>query len=165
MGAGILPVAKIKNKLYFLFAVEVSDNKWSDFGGKSEKNETTYNTAIREGYEETNGFFGSKSNLKLIVDNNFLYKIQKNNNSYTSYLFHIFYDKNLPFFFNNNSKFMNDNFKHLINKNGFFEKKMVSWFSIEEIKNKKHIFRHFYREIVDLILDNEENIKNRIVKI
>ena len=35
MGAGILPVAKIKNKLYFLFAVEVSDNKWSDFGGKS----------------------------------------------------------------------------------------------------------------------------------
>ena len=122
MGAGILPVAKIKNKLYFLFAVEVSDNKWSDFGGKSEKNETTYNTAIREGYEET-------------------------------------------FFFNNNSKFMNDNFKHLINKNGFFEKKMVSWFSIEEIKNKKHIFRHFYREIVDLILDNEENIKNRIVKI
>ena len=52
MGAGILPVAKFKNKIYFLFASELSDNKWSDFGGKQEKNETIYNTAIREGYEE-----------------------------------------------------------------------------------------------------------------
>ena len=34
MGAGILPVAKYANKLYFLLALEVCDKKWSDFGGK-----------------------------------------------------------------------------------------------------------------------------------
>ena len=163
MGAGILPVAKFKNKIYFLFASELSDNKWSDFGGKQEKNETIYNTAIREGYEETNGFFGSKSKLKLLVDNNFLFKLQKSNLSYTTYMFNTYYDKNLPNYFNNNSKFMNDNFQHLINKNGFFEKKITKWFTFEDIKIKKYIFRNFYKEVIDLIIDNEEIIKNSLI--
>ena len=74
MGAGILPIAKHANKLYFLLALEVSDKKWSDFGGKSNKNESIYETAIREGYEETNGFFGNKREFKKLVDNNYVLK-------------------------------------------------------------------------------------------
>ena len=67
--AGVLPYAKqiVNNKtnLYFLFARETLDIKsksnskgfWSDFGGSKEKKETPIETAIREGYEETSGFF------------------------------------------------------------------------------------------------------------
>ena len=40
MGAGILPIVRHNNKLYFLFGREYnykSNNKWSDFGGRAEK--------------------------------------------------------------------------------------------------------------------------------
>lgn len=161
MGAGILPVAKHANKLYFLLALEVFENKWSDFGGKANKNESRYETAIREGYEETNGFFGRKSEFKELVDNNYLLKINKFNNSYTTYLINIPYDKNLPFYFNNNAKFINEHFKELIDKNGFFEKKLIKWFSLNELKTNKN-YRIFYKEIIDIIIDNYELIKKII---
>ena len=161
MGAGILPVAKHANKLYFLLALEVFENKWSDFGGKANKNETRYETAIREGYEETNGFFGRKKEFKELVDNNYLFKIDKYNNSYTTYLINIPYDKKLPFYFNNNAKFMNEHFKELIDKNGFFEKKLIKWFSLNELKANKN-YRIFYKEIIDIIIDNYDLIKKNI---
>ena len=158
MGAGILPVAKYRNKLYFLLASEVSDKKYSDFGGKSHKNESRYETAIREAYEEINGFFGNKNEFKKLVDNNYLLKIDKYDNTYTSYLIKINYDYNLPLYFNNNSKFMQDNFKELIDKNGFFEKRNIKWFSIDELKKLKNV-RNFYIEIIELLIDNENIIK------
>lgn len=158
MGAGILPVAKYANKLYFLLALEVCDKKWSDFGGKSNKNETKYDTAIREGYEEINGFFGDINEFKKLVDTNLLLKIDKYNNTYSSYLIKIPFDINLPYYYNNNAKFINDNFKGLVNKNGFFEKKKIKWFSVNELKNHKN-FRFFYKEIIDILVDNEKMIK------
>lgn len=157
MGAGILPVAKHANKLYFLLALDIFNNKWSDFGGKAIKNETIYDTAIREGYEEINGFFGNMNEFKKLVNNNLILKINKIDNSYTSYLVEIPYDNNLPYYFNNNSKFINNNFKELVNKNGFFEKKEIKWFSINELKNNKY-YRIFYKEIINIIIDNEKYI-------
>lgn len=161
MGAGILPIAINGNKLYFLLALEVSDKKWSDFGGKSNKNESKYETAIREGYEEINGFFGHKNEFKKLVDKNLILKINNYNNSYTSYAIKIEYDKKLPFYFNNNAKFINQNFKELIDNNGFFEKKIMKWFTINELKNCKS-FRNFYKEIVNMLINNENSIKNLI---
>ena len=159
MGAGILPVAIYRNNIYLLLSMEIINNKWSDFGGKQEKNESQYETALREGYEESNGFFGTINNLNHLIKNNLIIEIEKKDNSYKSYLFKIEFDKNLPIYFNNNSKFINKNFENLVDKRGFFEKKMIKWFTINEIKNKKYILRSFYKEIIDLIIDNEEKIK------
>ena len=64
MGAGIVPVAIFKGTLVFLFGKESYDNKWGEFGGSSEKNEEKFATAIREGYEELDGFFGTQQQLK-----------------------------------------------------------------------------------------------------
>lgn len=158
MGSGILLVAKHMNKLYFLLALEVFNESWSDFGGKPNNHESRYETAIREGYEETNGFFGDKNEFKKLVDSNFLLKIDKINKSYTSYLIQIPYDINLPYYYNNNAKFINDNFIELIDKNGFFEKKMVKWFTIDELKNLKNC-RTFYKEIIDILINHQELIK------
>ena len=57
MGAGILPICVKSSSISVLLGQERFDSKWSDFGGKQEKNETKYETAVREGYEESNGFF------------------------------------------------------------------------------------------------------------
>ena len=57
MGAGILPVSLYKNKLYFLFGQEEQEHKWSDFGGGCNTDETPLQTALREGYEELNGYY------------------------------------------------------------------------------------------------------------
>ena len=67
----------------------------------------------------------------------------------------------MPFYFNNNAKFINDNFKELIDKNGFFEKKIVKWFSINELKNNRN-YRIFYKEIIDILIDNYILIKKLI---
>ena len=64
MGAGILPVSLHKNNLYFLFGLEENEKKWGDFGGSKEDNESKMETAVREGYEELNGFLGNKTDKK-----------------------------------------------------------------------------------------------------
>ena len=68
MGAGILPFTIYKGRVMFLFGRENKDktedsNKkelWSDFGGSKEGLESYFDTAVREGFEESSGFFGDK---------------------------------------------------------------------------------------------------------
>ena len=63
MGAGLLPVAIYKNMLIFLMGKERNSMLWCDFGGSKEKGETYFQTALREGYEESDKIIGSKNNL------------------------------------------------------------------------------------------------------
>ena len=163
MGAGILPIAKYNNKLYFLFGME-SCNKggWSDFGGKTEKNEKPLETALREGYEELNGFLGNYNELKKLVTNNFVLEINKRDNNYSSFLFLVDYDANICKYFNNNFNLIKDKLPHLIDKNGLFEKSKIEWFTISDLKRDKKKFRYFYQEIINIIINNEDFIKNCI---
>ena len=70
MGAGILPLSVFRSSVFILLGQERHNNLWSDFGGTSLKGETIYQTAIREGYEETNGFLGEKYEMYNYVKNN-----------------------------------------------------------------------------------------------
>ena len=56
MGAGILPVALHKGVLFLLMGQERKNGLWCDFGGTPNKKEKPFETAIREGGEELNGF-------------------------------------------------------------------------------------------------------------
>ena len=125
MGAVILPTTIYKNKLYFLFGKENKNEKsapgFSDFGGGTDNNETFLQTAIREGCEELTGFLGSNIDLKKRLKKNGTYKIDYKSelNNKTTYRMHIFpleYDEKLPFYYNNNQKFIQ---KHLDNKDYF----------------------------------------------
>ncbi len=65
MGAGVLPIAIHKKKIYLLFSrEEINSNDdaglWSDFGGSKDRKETYKQTAIRECHEEANGILGTK---------------------------------------------------------------------------------------------------------
>lgn len=145
MGGGILPVAIVKGKLYFLFSREWNKSKddpgkWSDFGGSREKNETYKQTAVREGYEESSGFLGSKKNIKSLVENNLITSITFN--GYTTYIVLIKYDKTLP---NRFRKKFTDTLKSkpslVTNHNGLYEKDMAKWYSYDDMKKKFTSFR------------------------
>lgn len=159
MGGGILPVAKHNGKIYFLFGLEEDGKLWSDFGGSSDKNESPYQTAIREGYEELNGFLGSKSNLQKSVSKNIILKLKFD--QYTTFLFKTLYDESLPQYFNAHHKFLKTNLPQIINKKGYYEKCCIQWMTLREIKENKYKFRTFYQAIIDFILHNEQDISNK----
>ena len=171
MGAGILPVALHNNKLYFLFGKETFNSSspgWSDFGGSKENDESPKTTALREGYEESCGFFGSKSQIKKLIKEKLILEIENTNKGgyYKVYLFKYHYDDNLPNYFNNNFKFIKSNLKSLVDShNGYFEKSEIKWFTKDELIENKKIFRHFYKEILQQILDNYDILLNNIKKI
>jgi 8-oxo-dGTP pyrophosphatase MutT (NUDIX family) len=167
VAASILPVAIHKGKLYFLFGkenqMEDSARGFSDFGGGLEDDETIMETALREGSEELSGFLGDSKAIKALMQGG-VYKI-----SHGDYHIHIFlmkYDENLPCYFTNHHRFVWDRMdKNVLNDSKYFEKQEIRWFSIEDMKKGRKMFRGFYREIVDHILSDMSNIKSFVKKV
>uniref|UniRef100_A0A6C0DTV2 Uncharacterized protein n=1 Tax=viral metagenome TaxID=1070528 RepID=A0A6C0DTV2_9ZZZZ len=172
MGAGILPTTIHKNKLYFLFGKE---NKYedtapgfSDFGGGSDDNETYIQTAIREGGEELTGFLGSDTDLKKMLERHGTYNIDNKsgkNKIYRVHLFPMIYDEKLPFYYNNNQRFLQKRLEpEVIKKTKIFEKEEIRWICIDELKDMKSQFRFFFPPIIDKIYHEREQIKKFIMK-
>ena len=163
MGAGILPVTFIKGTIYLLLGKEYKMNYWCDFGGSSYNYEPTFETAIREGYEELDGFLGNKDELKNLVTNNLLKKIEIDR--YTTYVFFVDYEKiiTLPYYFNNHRKFIEREINYK-KKEGMFEKSKIKLFSKSELIQNDDFIRPFYREVLDELLKCENQIikKNRM---
>lgn len=157
MGGGILPMAIYKGKIYFLFSREYWNDKkvkggnWSDFGGSRENHETYEQTAIREGWEESSGFFGNKRDIKNLIKNETISQITAG--GYRTYIVLIKYDKNLP------KKFRDDFLKVKMSDpeivedhNGLYEKDMLRWISYDDLSKNMKIFRFWYKKIVKLIM-------------
>ena len=168
VAASILPVTIHNGNIYFLFGkeneMEDSSKGFSDFGGKVENGESIINTAFREGSEELCGFLGDSKDIKqLIKKQGGIYKLSHNN--YHVHIFFMNYDENLPNYFTNNHRFLwNHMDKNLLNNSKFFEKQEIKWFSINELRTKKHEFRSFYIEIIDLFLKDIKRITEFINK-
>jgi hypothetical protein len=66
------------------------------------------------------------------------------------------YDEQLPFYYNNNQRFLQKKLDpNVIKKSKIFEKAEIRWFSIDEIKKRHVPFRSYYYNIADLIIKNE----------
>ena len=171
MGGSILPVTIHNNKIYFLFGRErdIDENPgWSDFGGGSDKGETLFQTAIREGGEEMTGFLGSSADIKKLLNKYGTYNIDYKSEGYTTYRCHIFpmnYDDKLPFYYNNNQQFLQKRLdQKVIRDTKIFEKTQIKWFAFDEIKKDIKQFRSFYQNIVHLILGNKSAIEGFVNK-
>lgn len=162
VGGGVLPVALYKGQLLFLFGEECEEHKWIDFGGGSKPGETLMQNVTRECCEELDGFLGSPNEIKHLIKNNLLVKLSLE--TYTSFLVYLPYEANLPFYFNQHHKFIKSHLPHLICKNGLFEKRQIKWMTIEEIMQKRGHFRHYYREMLDQIIDHENFLKAEIMQ-
>jgi hypothetical protein len=166
MGGSILPATVHNNKVYLLFGKErdIDENPgWSDFGGGTEKGESFIETACREGSEELTGFLGDANDIKKLLNKFGTVNIDYKSKGYTTYRCHIFpmtYDDTLPYYFNNNQRFLQKKLDpKVIRDTKIFEKTQIKWFSLDEIKKNKKQFRSFYQNIVNLILDDRSNIE------
>ena len=171
MGGSVLP-ATIDDKgvLRFLFGKErdIDENPgWSDFGGGTEDGESYMSTAIREGGEELTGFLGDSKDIKKLLTRFGTYNVTyPGSNGHGGYRVHIFpmkYDEYLPYYYNNNQRFIQKKLDpKVIRDTKIFEKQEIKWWSIEEIKKGKKQFRSFYQNIVDMILADSNKIENFI---
>lgn len=166
MGGSILPVTIHNNQIYFLFGKErdIDENPgWSDFGGGTDKGETFFQTAIREGSEELTGFLGNSSDIKRLLKKYGTYNIDFKSQGHTTYRCHIFpinYDDKLPFYYNNNQQFLQEKLDpEIIRNSKIFEKTQIKWFSFDEIQKHHNEFRSFYQNIVVKILQHKSEIE------
>ena len=156
MGGGILPAAIHKGKLYFLFSREYIHSKddggmWSDFGGSKDHNETFEQTALREGWEESSGILGTKSQIRDLMK----YKTLKTitTRGYRVYIVLINYNKNLPKQFRKDFLKVEKNNPELIHKkNGLYEKDMLKWIEYSKLRSHYKLFRIWYRSFIKEIL-------------
>jgi len=167
MGASILPVTIYKGKLFFLFGKERPDDDnpgWSDFGGGTDDKESYIQTAVREGGEELTGFLGSDKDVKQLLTRFGTFNVDYKSNVYGIYRVHMFpmeYDPLLPFYYNNNQRFLQERLDpKIIKDTKIFEKQQIKWICVDDIvkMKKKKEFRSFYQNIIDLILAQRAEI-------
>lgn len=161
MGGGLLPVTEHNGKIYFLLGREHDEKQWSDFGGGREGNESHYETALREGCEELNGFFGCKTKLKKLVNQNMIVEINKN--GFSSFIFYVPYDPYLPEYFNNNFTLMKNKFPQHIGKHGMFEKDKIGWFTSSAANRLMPKVRPFYKVVLREVLKHKHVIKKILI--
>ena len=170
MGAGILPTTIHKNKLYFLFGKESKYEDtapgFSDFGGGTDNNESFLDTAIREGGEELTGFLGNVNDVKNLLTKHGTITIDHKSEGHDTYRTHIFpfvYDEYLPYYYNNNQKFLQ---KHLppnvFKTTKIFEKWEIRWICIDDLKKMLPQFRFWYKNIVNQIILKKDEIQKFI---
>ena len=153
MGGGILPIAKKDNCYYVLLSRESVDidwkdaGKWSDFGGSKENNETEYETAIREGAEETCGLYGNKLNIKNMIDNYTEYIVHLN--KYSTYLVRVKYNPMLPYRFNKIYRNALKNTPKLVyEQNGLYEKDKIRWVNVNDLKSFSKHARFWFKPVM-----------------
>lgn len=168
VASAFLPIAIYKGKLFFLFGKECNSDSapgYSDFGGGVEPNETNlYKAGLREFAEETTGFFGNEKELeKMIKKNGGVYKMK--HDTYHIHIFKMDYDENVCEYYNNNHKFIYEKLDHkYLKSTKIFEKIRIDWMTLEEMKSRRGEFRSFYKEILDGIIGDIQNIKSFINK-
>ena len=167
MGASILPITVHNGKILLLFGKErdIDENPgWSDFGGGTDKGESFLQTAVREGSEEMTGFLGSSDDIKRLLNRFGTFNLDfKSENGYGTYRCHIFpmeYDDYLPHYYNNNQRFLQKRLPaSSIRDTKIFEKTQIKWFDINELAKRRGEFRSFYRNIIDLIIENKTELE------
>jgi 8-oxo-dGTP pyrophosphatase MutT (NUDIX family) len=172
MGAGILPTTIHNGKLYFLFGkegkYEDSAPGFSDFGGGTDNGETFLETAVREAGEEFTGFLGNDNDIRKILRKYGTYNIDHKTDGHKTYRMHIFpfeYNTWLPHYYNNNQRFLQKRLPPKVFKTTkIFEKAEIKWVSVDELKQMRSQFRSYFQNIVDMMLNQQESIKQFIEK-
>jgi hypothetical protein len=172
MGAGILPTTIHNGKLYFLFGkegkYEDSADGFSDFGGGTDSCESFLETAIREAGEEFTGFLGNDTDIRKMLRRHGTYNIDYKTDGYETYRMHIFpfeYNHWLPHYYNNNQQFLQKRLSPKIFKTTkIFEKAEIRWVPITDLKRMRPQFRCYFKNIVDMMLTQQDSIKSFIEK-
>jgi len=166
MGGGILPATLHNNKVYFLFGKEnryADTPGWSDFGGGTENSEDHMTTAVREAQEELTGFLGGDKEITALLQKYGTFDIT--NKGYRMHIFPMKYDALLPFYYNNNQRFLQHKLDpNVIKHTKIFEKAEIRWICIDELDELKSTFRSYFQETVNLILKDKKAVESFVKK-
>jgi hypothetical protein len=164
MGAGILPVSMHKGKLHFLFGKEnkyADTPGWSDFGGGTDAGENPLKTAIRESGEELTGFLGDDIGERIKRKHLLIKNDYDGYKTYHMYVVPIKHDDLLPYYYNNNQRFLQKRLpKGLIKKSKIFEKSEIKWVCVDDLKKMAPQFRKYFKEIIVKILERKCDIES-----
>ena len=155
--AGITPIAVYNKQLYVLLGREAKDRdkgKYDAFGGgRNKKDKAPKDTAVRECYEESMGFFGSQfyiqKNAKILMpelDTDFILKIE-----YSPYI--------IPKLFNDVYKYMKSGV--IKTKKGYLEKDHIRWFPVNKKQNVNN-FRSHFKKMFKYMIENQDDIVKRL---
>jgi hypothetical protein len=154
LGAGITPIAIYKGKLYVLLGREASGKdkgKYSDFaGGVEPGDKSPKETALREAYEESMCFLGTKTEMKKKMK-----RITPDNA--TTFVLFIQYNENLPKLFENVYKYIKLCGGNI--KKGYLEKDTVKWFPVKQSQPRGQ-FRNFFQGIYKILLKHKSMYKH-----
>jgi len=170
MGAGILPTTIHNGKLYFLFGKESkyedSAPGFSDFGGGTDNTESFLETAVREAGEEFTGFLGNDNDIRKMLHKCGTYNIDHKTDGHKTYRMHIFpfeYNEWLPYYYNNNQRFLQKRLPPKVFKTTkIFEKAEIRWIPIDDLQKMRPQFRSYFQNIIDMILNQKDSIKKFI---
>ena len=162
MGGGILPIARKDGYYYVLMARESLDikwrdaGKWSDFGGSREGSESQYDTALREGTEETAGLFGNIQDIELLMKYNCIDRITIPN--YSTYLIETDFNTMLPYWFNKKYRYILKTKPNLVHeRNGLYEKDKLRWIKVNNLMPfMKHV-RFWFKPLLLKIYNKYKN--------
>ena len=172
MGAGILPTTIHNGKLYFLFGkegkYEDSAPGFSDFGGGTDNSESFLETAIREAGEEFTGFLGNDADIRKMLRAHGTYTIDHKTDGHQTYRMHIFpfeYNHWLPYYYNNNQRFLQKRLPaNVFKTTKIFEKAEIRWVCVDDLKKMRPQFRSYFQNVVDMMLNQKASIKSFIEK-
>ncbi len=135
-GAGILFLAPNKhNQWHALLGKDIGAQKWSDFGGGKEGTENPHQTAAREAYEETFGFFGPLATYMNMIKGSSVIN-SRNEHNYHMFvvkLDHVFSVKNT----NNILQFLKTCSTNACRPSGSWEMDEMAWFPLESLRGMK----------------------------
>lgn len=131
--AGVLPMYNNRMLLGF------ENNEWSPFAGMSERNETPYQTACREAYEESCMLLhpSNYKNTKCMVDITSRFE-------YYLFIIELKQDIDLNAFYENLNKVTDKHYK---------EKTEIKWFSIDELNSLplRPVFKKSIPELLTIL--------------
>ena len=164
MGAGILPVSLHNGKLHFLFGKEnkyADTPGWSDFGGGTDAGETPIETVIREAQEEMTGFLGGDREIRALLRRG-TYKMKFGD--YTMFICPIEYNGWLPFYYNNNQRFLQKMLDPaVIRDTKIFEKSEIKWVSESGLRALRPQCRSYFRDTIGLLETEMQEIRRVVV--
>jgi len=164
MGAGILPVSLHNGKLHFLFGKEnkyADTPGWSDFGGGIDAGETPLDTVIRETQEELTGFLGGDREIRAWLRRG-AYKMKFGD--YTMFVCPMEYNEWLPFYYNNNQRFLQKMLDPaIIRDSKIFEKSEIKWVSESGLRTLKPQCRSYFQNTIALLEAEMSAIRRFVV--
>ena len=139
--AGVIPYRITEEGFHFLLGEESDGDGWCGFGGGPEVGETAQEAAIREGWEETMGLLGTKSDLKQLIRKSQWVLTGNKDSGKKSVQYLVKASKGIDKSFNEVIKYLTYCNEGCFPKTGCYEKTRVKWFKIGDIieaaKNKK----------------------------